>query len=451
MANNPMVVKKLKRARGKRTALKVGFVVLALTLISSTVFAARMLTVGSGFGGSQSDGFFASLRALFGDSQPLSGESDDRVNILLLGIGGEGHDGPNLSDTIMIASIKPSTNEAALLSIPRDLYIQIDGYGQNKINSAFAFGEEYGYPGGGAQLATETVEAVTGLEIPYYVVADFKGFEKIVDDLGGLDVTIPYSFYDEMHAIQYDKGETHFTGSKALYFTRARYVAGEYGGDFHRAERTQVILKALQQKALSLNPVADLGTITNILQSLGDHVRTNMQPSELRRAYELVHELSFDNVHNKVIDDAETALVYGDSVNIGGLNVSVLLPSDASFEEIQAYAAAVFEAEPPKPEDATLEVHNGTETPGIATSFGDTVAVDIEIIGTDNANKSDYEDTFIVDNSDGAVPNALAALQAKLATLGITARVVTPTRYVNESSADLVLVLGQDYADAISE
>ena len=449
LASNPLVVKKLKRARGKRTVLKVALVAVALMLVSGTVFGARMLTVGNGIFGGQSDGFFSQLRALFGDSQTLQGESDDRVNVLLLGIGGEGHDGPNLSDTIIVASIKPSTGEAAMLSLPRDLYVPINQGGYNKLNAAFAFGEEFGYPGGGAQLATETIQEVTGLEIPYYVVVDFKGFEQIIDDLGGLEIDIPRPFYDTLHAIQYDAGPTHFNGNDLLYFIRARYVDGPEGGDFARAGRTQLVAKSLQQRALTLNPVSDLSTITSILQNLGDHVRTNLQPSELRRVYELIHEMSLEEIHNKVVDEVETGLVFGDSVVLDGLNISVLSPTDPTFGDIQDYAAGAFEAEPAKPEDATLEVHNGTETVGLATSFETLAVTDIPVIAVDNADLADYNDTFIVDNTGGSLPIAVEQLKEALSILGVEVRVLSAARYPNQSAADLVLVLGLDFANAI--
>ena len=109
--------------------------------MASTVFAARLLTVGGPFG-SQPNGFFAGLSALFGNSQALNGECNDRVNILLLGYGGQGHDGPLLTDTIELVSIKPSTHEVSMLSIPRDLYVDIPGFGSSKLNSAYSFGED---------------------------------------------------------------------------------------------------------------------------------------------------------------------------------------------------------------------------------------------------------------------------------------------------------------------
>lgn len=447
MATNPLAIKKIKRTRSKRTGLKVFVVAMALLLVSGTVFGARMLTVGGGAFGSESNGFFAQLRALFGDSQPLIGENDDRVNILLLGIGGEGHDGPNLADTNVVLSLRPSTEEVAMLSLPRDLLVDIPAFGQNKLNSAFAFGEEYGQDGGGAVVATEMIEHITGLDLPYYGVVDFTGFEQIVDELGGVEVDVPEDFYDYWHGLQYYEGPNNFDGEEALMFVRARYVNGPQGGDFARARRTQLVMKALQQKALALNPVADLGKITSIMSSLGDHVRTNMQPSELRRLYELTSSVSLDQIQNKVVDDADTGLLYGTSIPIGGVNVSVLVPNDSSFNEIRQYAAAMFDPAPPEPEDAGVEILNGTETVGIAGSFGDLIDIGVPIIGVDNADREDYDDTFIVDNTDGEVPISLEMIQEALEDSGINVTVVSSTRYPNTSTAELLIVLGQDYAD----
>ncbi|MBI3963540.1 MAG: LCP family protein, partial [Candidatus Kerfeldbacteria bacterium] len=105
--------------------------------------------------------------------RPILGEREDRINVLLLGMGGVGHEGAYLTDTIIVASVKPSTHEVAMLSVPRDLYVPIPGYGWRKINNANAFGREQDYPGGGEALATAVVEEVTGLDVPYYARVDF--------------------------------------------------------------------------------------------------------------------------------------------------------------------------------------------------------------------------------------------------------------------------------------
>lgn len=450
-AGNPLAVRKLKRRRRGKTALRVTALSIALLLVASTVFAARLLTVDGVFG-AHPNGFFAGLAALFGNSQPLNGENNDRVNILLLGYGGQGHDGPNLTDTIELASIKPSTHEVSLLSIPRDLYVDIPGFGSSKLNSAFAFGEENKVPGGGAAVAIKTLEQITGQSIPYYVTVDFKGFEQIVDKLAGIDVTIPRSFYDNLHRIQYDAGLKHFDGKSALYFVRARYVDGPEGGDFARAGRTQLIAKAIREKALALNPVADVGTITGILQSLGAHVRTNLQLPELRRVYEIVHDVPVDSILSRVIDDEETKLVYGDSRPMGGINASVLVASDPTFQAIHDYVAHVFDPLPPAAEPATIEVDNGTATRGIASVFVaelPTFAPKVTVLNATNADRSDYTESFIVDLSGGKRPQTVKLLQERLKAKGVNARVLPTGRYPTQSTADLVLVLGKDFADAI--
>src|SRR3972149_11174809 len=115
----------------------------------------------------------------------LVGENEDRVNILLIGIGGEGHEGGLLADTIILANIKPSTKEVALLSIPRDLTVNIPGYGDRKINNANAFGEMDDLPGGGGMFTARILSKALNTSIPYYVPVGFSGFKTLVDDADG--------------------------------------------------------------------------------------------------------------------------------------------------------------------------------------------------------------------------------------------------------------------------
>jgi anionic cell wall polymer biosynthesis LytR-Cps2A-Psr (LCP) family protein len=119
----------------------------------------------------------------------LIGEAEDRINVLLIGMGGEGHDGPFLTDTLIVGSIKPSDGSVAMLSIPRDLLVPVPDYGWRKINAVNAFGElEAG--GRGGDLTRKTVENLLGIDIPYYVRIDFAGFKSIIDDVGGIDVYV---------------------------------------------------------------------------------------------------------------------------------------------------------------------------------------------------------------------------------------------------------------------
>src|SRR3972149_7019930 len=138
------------------------------------------------FAGLNDSSFFGEIIGFIqsGDKK-LVGENEDRVNVLLIGIGGEGHEGGQLADTIILASIKPSTKEVVLLSIPRALTVNTPGYGQSKVNQAKSFGEGDDLPGGGGMFTARILSNVLNTSIPYYVRVDFSGFKKLVDDAGG--------------------------------------------------------------------------------------------------------------------------------------------------------------------------------------------------------------------------------------------------------------------------
>ena len=122
--------------------------------------------------------------------QPWSGE--ERINFLFMGVDLRcDEDGPTHTDSIMIVTIDPLTMSAALLSLPRDLWVEIPGFGVDRINQAYYFGQAYEYPGGGQALAMETVEALLGVPVEYYVTVDFQGFIDAVDLIGGIVVDVP--------------------------------------------------------------------------------------------------------------------------------------------------------------------------------------------------------------------------------------------------------------------
>lgn len=182
------------------------------------------------------------------NDKPLLGETDDRINILLLGMGGLGHDGPYLTDTIMVASFKPSTKQAALISLPRDLSANIPGYG-SQINNANAFGEQEN-SGSGPDLARRTISQVLGIPIHYYVRVAFEGFKDIIDSVGGVTVDVEntlddYTYpvtgkedslsgrYEHLHI---EKGTQHMNGTLALKYARSRHAAGVEGSETLRVQ-----------------------------------------------------------------------------------------------------------------------------------------------------------------------------------------------------------------------
>ncbi|MDD5110572.1 MAG: LCP family protein, partial [Patescibacteria group bacterium] len=122
-------------------------------------------------------------RLISSGDRPLNGEADGRINILLLGIGGSGHEGPLLTDSMLLASIRPSTQQVALISIPRDLQVDIPGIGFRRINNAYAL-PELKQRGSGGAVASATVSATFGVPVHYYLLLDFNGFAQLVDTLG---------------------------------------------------------------------------------------------------------------------------------------------------------------------------------------------------------------------------------------------------------------------------
>ncbi|MBI4363422.1 MAG: LCP family protein, partial [Candidatus Doudnabacteria bacterium] len=180
-----------ERPKKKRRLLK--FLILLLILIGMGWASSRLLSKANQIFTNKENIFIRAGKLIIGADKTLVGEDEGVVNILLLGMGGPGHDGPLLTDTMIVASISVKTNEVVLISIPRDFVVALANQGFRKINSAYAYAE-LAEPGSGGIVAAAAVEKITGLTIPYYASIDFKGFVKAVDHVGGIDVTIDRTF-----------------------------------------------------------------------------------------------------------------------------------------------------------------------------------------------------------------------------------------------------------------
>ncbi len=246
---------------------------------------------------------------LISPDKPLIGEKEGQINILLMGVGGPGHEGPLLTDTMIIASIYPKTNEVVLNSIPRDFMVTLPNRGNQKINATYAYAE-MDEEGSGGDAIMKKLEEVTGLSIPYYTVVDFKGFVKAVDHVGGLDITIDRTFTDSSYPdynngylspVTFTKGPEHMNGERALIFARSRKGNNGEGSDFARSERQKKIILALKEKALGLK-LNNLGTLNNLLSDFTENFRTNMEPHELKRIGDIVSNISEKTVYSFSLD-----------------------------------------------------------------------------------------------------------------------------------------------------
>lgn len=402
--------------------------------------------------------------------EQLQGESEDRINFLFLGYGGAGHDGPYLTDTMMVASFRPSTNELALLSIPRDLVVDIPGYDYRKINNVLSFGRDQDYPGGGEALAVKVVSDLLDIPIQYYARLDFTGFEKVIDRVNGVEVNVVKPFTDYMYptldhgyqTIKFKAGAQTMNGDIALKYSRSRHGNNGEGSDFARAKRQQQIIMALRDKLLSFGTLANPLRISDVLGVIGDHSQTNMEVWEMVRLGKMVGNINRDLVINKVIDDGTAGLLRS-ATGIGG--AFILVPKDNTYTDIKFLAQNIFLIGAAEREDARILVANASGVTGLGEATVQGLAgLSFQVAKPITLRGSAVSTSVVVDASGGQFPQTIELLKAYRRATGTfslvewqdktgdttLAKVVEPesdSAVVNSRvyfPPQLVLVLGQD-------
>ncbi|HBB37147.1 MAG: hypothetical protein UX02_C0002G0354 [Candidatus Moranbacteria bacterium GW2011_GWC1_45_18] len=295
------------------------------------------------------DGFIKSLwKSIPGiGSDQLQGEEEGQINILLLGMRGNNMLGGGLlADSIMVVMARPKENKVAIVSIPRDIWVNYPGTSnQGKINSVHALYEEKG-EGKGMEAMKQIVGDITGIPIHYAVRIDFNGFKELVDTVGGVDIYLDSPFseptqFEGENALNFTlpSGKNHIDGSKALFFVRARYASS----DFERARRQQQVLLALKDKLMSLGTLADFGKVNNILNVLGEDVRTDMDISEMKKFFNLANTTQNPQISQKVFDTSDEGLLYSTRADTPEGKTYVLLPTGGNYEKIREVCRNIFQ------------------------------------------------------------------------------------------------------------
>lgn len=202
--------------------------------------------------------------------KPPEWTGTERVNILLMGGDGRGLEKNQVarSDSMLVVSIDPVTKKAHLFSVLRDTFVDVEGYGKNRINTAVTLG--------GPNLAMKTIGDLLGLHIQYYVYTEFEGFKSLVDALGGIDYEVEkdMNYVDNADGNRYDihlkKGFQHLDGDKALQYVRFRHDAMS---DFTRTERQRDFLKAVADKMKSSWNITKMAEIIN---AVSPYIETNL-------------------------------------------------------------------------------------------------------------------------------------------------------------------------------
>ncbi len=364
---------------------------------------------------------------------PLPGE---RVNILLLGLDQRDDERaagiPARSDTMVLVTLDPATRSGGLLSLPRDLWVAIPGgYRNNKINVAHFLGELDKQPGGGPGLAKRTVAQNFGLPVHYYIRANFRGFESVIDTLGGIDVDVPKHIIDRSYptenygymTIEFQPGLQHMDGVQALQYARTRHQ----DNDFQRNQRQQQVLLAARDKLLRLDLLPRLPWL---LGTVKDAVDTDIPMTAMPGLLRLVSEITSQNVVSVAV---EPSMVY--DRYIGSTD---LVPKRGEIPKLVARLTA-----DPKivQEKAKIVVENGAKESGLVSKVRDYLEKHgYAVSRVDRAERYEYAETVILDHTG-----------TKEATLsGLAALLEVPAQDIRSEPAaddtDITVIVGADAA-----
>ncbi|MDD5760455.1 MAG: LCP family protein [Candidatus Pacebacteria bacterium] len=272
------------------------------------------------------------------------------LNVLFLGIAGEGSRGSLLTDTIFVVHLNPSAKKIAIISIPRDLWVQIPHRSQAiKINGLYDF-ENNGraFPQATASnLIKQKIEDITGLTINYTVILELEGFGKLIDAVGGIDIWLEKDISDPLlvnphnpsEIFHLEAGWRHLDGDLAIKFVRTRYAPE---GDFYRIQNQQQIISALKDKLAELTNIWGLTTWLKIWQSLDNHFISDLDFNTLWQIFNLVRGIPADQIeYIKITNRPPDQLLKAVTLieNSLGQNVYTLIPSDGfeQYQKIQNY------------------------------------------------------------------------------------------------------------------
>jgi LCP family protein required for cell wall assembly len=386
-------------------------------------------------------------------SVPELVEKQERVNVLLLGIDQRENDpGPWRTDTMILLSIDMATESAAMLSIPRDLWVTIPGYGENRINMAHFLGDYRDYPGGGVALAKKTVWSAMGVPVHYYVRINFSGFERAVDAIGGLDIEVSQRIYDETYPdgnygimlVDIPAGPQQMDGKTALQFARSRHGSS----DFDRMARQQQVIMAVRDKAVGMD--IPLSSIPRLIEILGDTVQTDLTLDEILALAEVARKIDRANIQHAIIDDSITTTV---------ITPTKAMVEVADWEKVRVLVNELFPAAGPTPEptreisadllaqeDARIALRNGTLSAGLSRQTTDVLRGEgFAVVSFGNADRFDFLETLLIVYADK--PYTREALADRL--------LIDPKNVIERlgqsDDIDLEVILGRDAAQRASE
>ena len=377
--------------------------------------------------------------------EPWDGVS--RVNVLLMGLDYRDWSAGDIphSDTMILLTLDPVNNTAGILSIPRDLWVNVPGYGYYKINTAFYLGELNNLPGGGAGLATKTVEEFLGVPVDYYAQIDFQAFIDFIDHIQGVKLTfdepIVLDRFGEANTVTIPPGTITLPGDYALAYVRLRKTEG---GDFDRAARQQNLIMAVRDRILEFDMLPSLiANAPEIYNDLSAGINTNISLNQMIQLAWSAIDVDRDKITQLVISNEYITL--GKSPD--GLDILVPIPdkirllrdevfnTGASLGPVAEGDLLSLVAE----EGARVSIRNGSYQGGLAASTAAWLREQgVNVVEETDATYTIYTQIYI----NGSTPYAAKYLAE---TMNITAASIF-FNYTANPDFDIIVVLGDDWA-----
>jgi len=450
-------VHKPKKVRRWRRVAKWATIVIVLAIVVVGGF------VGFKFARNTAKVFHGNILGIFKTTK-LKGEDQGRVTILLAGNSADdpGHDGANLTDSILLISIDTVHNTGFILSIPRDLWVDFGTqdceFGNTgKINAVYECGQEInfsqsGFPAGGMGLLEQDVDQDFGVNIDYYALIDYSALRDAVNAVGGIDFTVnspdPRGIYDPsidystgMPLVKLSNGTHLLNGQQALDLARARGDSyGAYGypqADFTRTQNQRQMLIALKDKALTIGVLSNPAKISSLFDAVGNNVKTDFNTNDIRRLYDLSKQVKDSSVQSVGLADSNVNLVTTGTID----NVSAVMPRAGigDYSQIQAYLKRLMSNDPVAKEGASAVVLNGSGVSGLAAKQSTILTakgVTVKAVANTSAVRTD---TVVID-----LNPKMTATKAYLQQLYHVTAVTSAANYPDAQgySADFVILLG---------
>lgn len=386
--------------------------------------------------------------------QPVPWDGADRISVLVMGLDyrdWSSGEGPPRTDTMILFTIDPVNLTAGMISIPRDMWVNIPGFNYGRINTAYMLAEANHLPGGGPKLAADTVEALLGVPVDYYAQIDFSAFIRFIDEIGGVKLDIKEKIKVDPLKANNTKvlkpGRQTLNGELALAYARARKTEG---GDFDRALRQQQVVMAIRDRVLEVGNLPRLITSAPVLYNeLSSGIRTNLTLDQVVKLAWLASQIPADQIKKAAIGADQVAFAKspdGEQDVLKPITEKIRILRDDIFSTggpISPLAAGLPIAQLIQEEGARVAVLNGSTVPGLAARTADYLkSQGVNVVETGNADGNRiYSEIEFFSGKPYTVKYLVELMQIGNLRIRHTLDLA--------KSVDIVLIVGDDWAQLI--